>query len=149
MRRRPGSPRSFAVGLALAGPAAGDASARTLIEADRTGGFAGVDDHLVVRVGGAGTYTGRDGRHRPLRPAATREVRRVLRGSDFASLRGSYRPRGGVADAFEYRISYRGRTVVYVDGAENVPDRLSRILSAAERPDVGPRRLTVRSIRST
>jgi hypothetical protein len=120
----------FAVALALGGPAAGGASARTLIDADRSGGFAGVDDHLVVRVGGTGTYTGRDGRHRRLRPAATREVRRVLRESDFASLRGSYRPRGVVADAFEYRISYRGRTVVYVDGAENVPDRLSRILNA-------------------
>ncbi|UGS36309.1 hypothetical protein [Capillimicrobium parvum] len=130
MRRPAGIAALVAVGLALAGAGAGHASARTLIEADRTGGFAGVDDHLVVRVGGAGTYTGRDGRHRPLRPAATREVRRVLRGSDFASLRGSYRPRGVVADAFEYRISYRGRTVVYVDGAENVPDRLSRILSA-------------------
>jgi hypothetical protein len=121
--------------LALAAMAAatlllgGTASARTLIEADRTGGFAGVDDHLVVRVGGGGTYTDRDGKHYALRPATTRDARRVLRESNFASLKRSYRPLRGVADAFEYRITYRGHTVTYVDGARGVPQRLQRILS--------------------
>jgi hypothetical protein len=130
MRRLPALFVLVALALALGAAAAAGASARTLIEADRTGGFAGVDDHVVVRVGGAGTYTGRDGRHHRLRPADTRKARRVLRESDFASLRRSYRPPGGVADAFEYRIRYRGHTVVYVDGAEGVPRRLQRVLSA-------------------
>jgi len=116
--------------LVVLGGVATAAPARTLLEAERTGGFAGVDDHLVIRVGGAGTYTDREGHTRRLRPAATRAARRVLRRSDFATLRPSYRPRGVPSDAFVYRIRYRGHTVVYVDGADGVPVRLRRILEA-------------------
>jgi hypothetical protein len=120
---------AFGAVVAVALLWAGTASARPLVEAERTGGFAGVHDHLVIRASGAGTYTDRDGHRHRLRRATTRDARRVLRRSDFSSLRRSYRPRGVVSDAFEYRVRYRGHTVVYVDGAEGVPERLRTILS--------------------
>lgn len=115
--------------VAVALVCASTASARTLVEAERTGGIAGVNDHLVIRASGAGAYTDRDGHRHHLRRAQTRDARRVLRRSDFATLRPSYRPRGVISDAFEYRVRYRGHTVVYVDGAEGVPQRLQRVLS--------------------
>jgi hypothetical protein len=115
--------------VAVALVCASAASARALGVAERTGGITGVNDHLVIRVSGAGTYTDRDGHRHHLRRAQTRDARRVLRRSDFAGLRPRYRAPGVVSDAFQYRIRYRGHTVVYSDGAEGVPQRLRRILT--------------------
>ncbi|MGI5402856.1 protealysin inhibitor emfourin [Streptomyces sp. CA-135486] len=115
---RTSSPSSPSPGAASpSGPPSPSAStspvpARTLVEMTVTGGFAGVNDRLVVQ--NDGTYKtykkagpGRSGRMSPAELAA---LRRALEKADFAHL-----PREAtgspVADGFTYRITYEGHTV--------------------------------------
>lgn len=81
-----------------------------------TGGFAGVNDRLVVKADGTyktykKTGPGRSGRMTPAELAA---LRRALEKAEFADL-----PREAtgspVADGFTYRITYEGHTVTTDD----------------------------------
>lgn len=114
--------------LALAAPAS--AAAAPLLTAQRTGGIAGVQDRLVVRASGAATVTHRDGGGGRLAPARTRELRVALRQARFSTLARVYKPRLVVNDGFVYELRSGGRTVRVEEGAEHVPARLQRLISA-------------------
>jgi hypothetical protein len=110
-----------------AGPAR---AAAPLLSAQRTGGIAGVQDRLVVRADGRATVTHRDGERGRLAPGRTRAVRVALRRARLETLARAYRPKGVVNDGFVYVLRSAGHTVRVEEGAEGVPLRLRRLLSA-------------------
>ncbi|WP_405806142.1 hypothetical protein OG729_13040 [Streptomyces sp. NBC_00210] len=92
--------------------------ARTLVEMTVTGGFAGVNDRLVVQDDGTyktykKTGPGRSGR---MTPAGLAALRRALEKADFAHLPREA-TKSPVADGFTYRITYEGHTVTTDDTA--------------------------------
>jgi hypothetical protein len=116
--------------LLVAAPAAG-AAPRLVVE--RTGGFAGVHDRLVIGPTGAATVTHRNGATERLAASRTRAARRALREARFPTLAAVYKPRLMVNDGFVYVLRSSGHRVRVEQGAENVPRRLRDLLDA-----VGP-----------
>lgn len=105
----------------------------TLVVFRKSGGIAGVDERLTVKRSGSATTTIRGGSRRTFTVSeeTLRGLEDALEQADFASLRRSY-PDPGVADAFEYRITYEGRTVRAVEtvvpaALEAAVDILTRI----------------------
>ncbi|HEU4657435.1 MAG TPA: protealysin inhibitor emfourin [Capillimicrobium sp.] len=122
--------RALAAALAATALLAAPASAVRLV-VDRTGGFAGVRDHLVLRADGTAWRTDRTAARAELDRADTAHLRRALRAARFATLRPTYAPEGPVADAFEYRFRHRGHEVTVVDAVTAMPKRLRALLDTA------------------
>jgi hypothetical protein len=102
----------------------------------RTGGFAGVNDRLVIFDNGATLVSSRTtSREILLNQSEMAQISEVFNASQFSRLEGNYTSRRGGADLLQYRISYRGKTVNTEDTAippalEPVTEELDRILSA-------------------
>jgi hypothetical protein len=118
-------------GAGGAGGAGGNAStpprSGVLVTYRVSGGFAGVDERLVVSRDGTVVYT--SGQAPPERGRLTADERaalvEALEASDFATLpRDTVDPH--VADAFVYEVTYAGRRVRTSDGA--IPPRLAPVL---------------------
>jgi hypothetical protein len=112
-----------------------------LVRYERSGGLAGIRDELTVRRSGRATVI----RLRP--PSSTtfvlscrrlRALRTALVDARFATLAPVYAPDSPVADGLVESVSYGGRTVRVLTGAEP-PRRLDRLL-ALLRDVVGRRR---------
>ncbi|MFF9338315.1 hypothetical protein ACF1CG_00920 [Streptomyces sp. NPDC014773] len=106
-----------------------------LVEVGVSGGFAGVDNRLVVREDGSWTLTSRSGEPRTGRMSAEglAELRAALQ--DPAYARVPERPSGpAVADGFRYSVTHDGRLVVAGDGER--PAALQRVFDAL--PGGGP-----------
>ncbi|MFI8293268.1 hypothetical protein ACIGBL_29435 [Streptomyces sp. NPDC085614] len=106
-----------------------------LVELNVTGGFAGVQNQLIVRYDGS--YTTRSGTKPPrtgrMEPAEVAELRAALEDPAFAAVPA--RPTGEpVHDGFQYVVTYRYRVVVATDGDR--PPALRRVFSAL--PGGGP-----------
>lgn len=100
-------------------------SAAKLVEYSRTGGFAGFDDHLLVREDGRASVRRRGGEADVALDAKRLERLKVaLSGAGLDELRDEYRAEG--ADLFSYRIVAQGRTVTFMDSA--VPPSLMNLL---------------------
>lgn len=112
--------------LAIAAPASADRR----LTAERTGGFAGVHDRIVIHANGSGTSTPTRGEAERLRPAQTRMARVALREARFRTLAAVYKPRGVVNDGFTITLRHAGRTVRVEQQAEGVPARLDALLDA-------------------
>ncbi|MFD8014702.1 hypothetical protein [Streptomyces sp. NPDC058955] len=110
-------------------------SGAVLVEVGVSGGFAGVDNRLVVREDGSWTVRSRSGEPRTGRMTATdlAALRAAL--EDPAYARVPEQPTGPpVADGFRYAVTYHDRTVVAGDGDR--PAALQRVLDAL--PEGGP-----------
>jgi hypothetical protein len=116
--------------LLVAAPAAG-AAPRLVVE--RTGGFAGVQDRIVIRSTGPATVTHRDGGTRRLTASRTRAARTALREARFPTLAAVYKPKAIVNDGFVYVLSAGRHKVRVEQGAENVPRRLQDLLDAVSK----------------
>lgn len=94
--------------LAPAAPAHG----ATLATWARTGGFAGVDDHLRVRTDRVALAGARGGATARMRLSARRyrHLRELLDAAGFERL-PARSPAPGAADTFRYAVTYNGRTV--------------------------------------
>jgi hypothetical protein len=103
--------------------------AAVLVSYTRTGGFVGVNDRLTVYRSGRARLARRTGPAVALTLTCSRL--RVLRDrlvrARFASLQPVYLPDTPVADGWEERVRFRGRTVRVHTGAV-VPLRLRRVL---------------------
>ncbi|MCZ7575160.1 MAG: hypothetical protein M5U01_41960 [Ardenticatenaceae bacterium] len=103
------------------------ASSRALIEYRRSGGFAGLDDHLVIQEDGKAILTRKTGRSEFVLDDATMNQLRVLFDeAEFSKLRREYLPRRKGSDLFEYVMTHKGHTVRTLDTA--VPESLQPIL---------------------
>lgn len=104
-------------------------SAETLIEYRRSGGFAGLDDHLVINKSGEAILTRKsEGHEFSLDGDAVTHLQTLLEEAAFAQLGKEYLPSRQGSDLFEYVVTYEGQTVRTLDGA--VPASLQPILDA-------------------
>jgi hypothetical protein len=119
---------------AAAAPAAAAAARGPLLVVDRTGGFEGRKDHLVIRADGTGTNVNRAGRRFVLTAAQTRAVRVALRASAFAHLEDSTPPGGGGAsDGYVAVLTSGGHRVRVVQGGQELPAPLQRLWLAIDK----------------
>ena len=123
--------------IALATPAAPSGQlgcipgrpAALLVAYTRSGGFAGINDRLRVYRGGQAELARRAGSPQVFRLPCRRvqALRDALVASRFGSLSTVYTPEPPVADGLIESVSYGGRTVRVLTGADP-PRRLNRVL---------------------
>jgi len=102
-------------------------SAETWIEYRRSGGFAGLDDHLVIEQNWEAILTRRSERYEfALNSATTNRLQTLFENARFSQLRREYLPSYRGSDLFEYAVTYQGHTVRTMDGA--VPPSLQPVL---------------------
>lgn len=105
----------------------GMSSARAFIEYRRTGGFAGVDDHLVIdAVGRAAVHRNSEPCEFDLDTNMMNQLRTLLEDVSLSELPSESKGARRGADFSEYTITYRSHTVRTVDGF--VPESLWPIL---------------------
>lgn len=133
-----GSPSGPATPAVSPTSGSGSAPAGTPAEAgwlaySRTGGFAGVDDLVVVTADGAVTAStkGRGARSFRLSADELARLRRLADSVDPAALPRAAPTRPGTADAFAVRLSIRGRTLALPDG--RVPAEVAPLLAELQR----------------
>lgn len=120
----PGAP------AAPAGPASADAD--VLVEYRRTGGIAGLNDHLIIRSDASATLQqkGQPDAAFTVDPQVLDDLKQTLEAADFDALAGVHEPGRAIPDAFHYTVVYTtdgGRqTVEATDGA--IPDDLAPVL---------------------
>jgi hypothetical protein len=130
------SPAIVVLVLAVCLAAAGPATAGTLVRYDRTGGFAGLNDHVTVTTGGRVTVTQRSGEDRfTLSERRLGSLRKAVHRARFGSLRPAYGADTAVADGITETVRHGGHKVVVETGGdpparlERLLDRLARMLS--------------------
>ena len=101
-----------------------------LVAYSRTGGFAGIRERVRVYRGGRAEIVRGSGELREFRLSCrrVRAVRDALVAARFASLGTIYAPDTPVADGFLETVTYGGRSVRVLTGAEP-PRRLARVLA--------------------
>jgi hypothetical protein len=111
-----------------------EAAGGPLLVVDRSGGFEGRKDHLVIRADGTGTNVNRKGKRFTLTAAQTRAVRAALKASDFAHLQDSTPPIGsGSSDSYTAVLKSGGHTVKVVEGIQELPAPLQRLWLAIDK----------------
>jgi len=94
----------------------GHAPPALLIDYHRTGGFAGVDDHLLLFDNGAGLVSTRSvTREFQVNRSELERLDQIFRQAAFDSLQDTYTSPGGGADFMSYRITYGNKTIVTED----------------------------------
>ena len=100
-----------------------------MLEYQRTGGIAGLDDRLVIQADGKAILTRKDEHSEfELTSRQISTLKQQLEESEFRSLKGIYKPETQGRDLFEYELTYRGHTVRASDGA--IPEALRPVLDS-------------------
>lgn len=87
-----------------------------LLDYTRTGGFAGVDDHLVIEDDRSAVLTRKAGIAQFVVDQATfARIQADLRSSDFARLSPTYLPVNPCCDQIDHIVRYRGQSVRALD----------------------------------
>ena len=82
----------------------------------RTGGFAGVDDYLIIFDNGAGLVSTRAvTREFEINSSEIERLDSIFRQAEFDSLQGNYTSATGGADFMTYSITYGNKTVITED----------------------------------
>jgi hypothetical protein len=103
-----------------------------LVDYVRTGGIAGVSDHLVIFENGQGIYSTWNGSGEfELSPSQVDQLRDVFSIAGFDSLNGTYPAPTPGADYFTYRITYENQTVI--TQTTGVPDQLMPVIAYLDR----------------
>lgn len=102
-----------------------------LIEYRRTGGFAGLDDRLVIKENGEAILTRKSRRMVfTLDNDTIKSLQTLFVETGFAQLGPVFLPPQRGADLFEYVVTYKGHTVRTMDGA--IPSALDPVLEALD-----------------
>lgn len=102
-------------------------TAPSAIEYARVGGFAGFNDSLTIDAKGHAVVSRRSGKSEfDLDAAALKKLADAFQTTGFASIPTDSMPRGNVADAFNYTVTYQGHTVKTADSA--VPKAMQPLL---------------------
>ncbi|WP_321504835.1 hypothetical protein [uncultured Methanoregula sp.] len=116
-------------------PVTETAAPAVLVDYQRTGGTAGLDDRLVLFDNGEGIVSSKTKNTIiMLNQSDLDHISAVFGETQFSMLEGNYTSRRGGADFIQYRISYHGKIVKTEDSAtppslQLVIDELNRILS--------------------
>jgi hypothetical protein len=114
--------------LACGSVATPTTTSSALVEFTRTGGFAGVNDHLTINTNRQATLTQKSGPSEFVIDQQTYDqLKQQLDQAGFASLKPDYPAQPGAADLFTYTVVYGGRTVRAQDTA--VPASLQPAIS--------------------
>jgi len=98
-----------------------------LVEFWRTGGFAGMDDHLVIFDDGSATLSRKEyTKSLSLGESALEDLVSLFEQSGFMNLASQYPAPPGSADLFIYQISWQGKMVVVEDTA--IPEDLQELI---------------------
>jgi hypothetical protein len=98
-----------------------------LAEYRRSGGFAGLDDYLVIQVNGQATLTRKTEHYEFVLDRDTmNQLQALFDDAEFSKLRREYLPSRQGSDLFEYVVTYKGHTVRTMDTA--VPEALWPVL---------------------
>jgi hypothetical protein len=104
-------------------------SSERWIEYRRSGGFAGLEDHLVIKKSGEAILTRKSERYEfTLDNATVTHLLIPFEDAEFSQLGKESLPSRQGSDLFEYVVTYEGHTVRTMDGA--VPPSLQPILEA-------------------
>jgi hypothetical protein len=123
----PGAPATTA-----AASTGGTAAATMLVDYRKSGGFAGLEEHMVVTSDGHATVEGKgQTREKQLDPATMRELTAALDQAGLDRLRPRYDPPVKGNDLIEYAITYRGRTVTVSD--TTIPPQLRQLITELNR----------------
>jgi hypothetical protein len=107
-------------------------SAETWIEYRRSGGFAGLNDHLVIMKSGDSILTRKsEGYEFSLDRDTVTGLQNLFEGAAFSQLGKESLPSRQGSDLFEYVVTYEDHTVRTMDGA--VPPSLQPILDALDQ----------------
>lgn len=110
----------------------GTGAPATLVDYRRSGGFAGVDDHVVIQENGQATLTRRAQQYEfVLDDDTMNQLQTLLDNAEFSKLRGQYLPTRQGSDLFEYLITHNGHTVRTMD--TTVPEALQPVLELLNR----------------
>jgi len=115
-----------------------------LIDYHRTGGFAGVDDRLLLFDNGAGLVSTRSvTRDFQVNSSEMQRLNLIFREAGFASLKDTYTSPSGGADFMSYRITFGNKTVVTEDTVipytlQPVIRELNAIISSRSTTDLAP-----------
>lgn len=115
-----------------------------LLDYHRTGGFAGIDDHLIIFNNGAGIISTRTATLEfQMNESEIKQVQQIFRDAGFDRLEEEYLPGPGSADLMRYKIVYQNKTVITEDTAipyplQSVIRELNAIITARLRPDTVP-----------
>jgi hypothetical protein len=110
------------------------AEAKQLTRYDVGGGLAGRFDRLVVATDGEAHQSGDSGEHHfTVSTKNLRGLKRELKAAKFKTLKRQYKPKFQVFDGITQTIRYRGKAVSIYSGAENIPDRLEKVLRRISR----------------
>jgi len=87
-----------------------------LLDYHRTGGIAGVDDHLILFNNGAGLISTRViTREFQMNSSEIDRLDRIFRQAEFDTLQGNYTSASGGADFMTYSIEYGNKSVIAED----------------------------------
>lgn len=104
----------------------------SFIEYHRSGGFGGLDDHLIIHDDGTAVLTRKRARSTfTLDEAAMDELHTLLGATTFHTLRETYLPSRESADLFDYVITHDNHTVRTKDTA--VPETLLPLLERLDQ----------------
>jgi hypothetical protein len=99
-----------------------------MLEYYRTGGIAGLDDHLLIREDGKAILTRKINQFEfTLSTDAINQLNNLCEQASFSELSHQYFPKNKGSDLFEYRIIYHGYSVKTMDGA--IPKSLQPIIN--------------------
>ena len=116
------------LGVCLSGCARTSESG-TWVKYERSGGIAGLDDHLRISANGEAVLDSRSQRHEfSLSPDTVNRLESLFEAAKFSGLEEEYLPSSQGADRLEYVVTYEGHTVRTADGA--VPSSLQAVLDA-------------------
>ena len=107
------------------------------VDYHRTGGFAGLDDRIVVFDNGVAVISQKTtSREITLNQTELERITGIFNEAQFSMLEGNYTARRGAADYFHYTISYHSKTVIAEDSAippslQPVIDEKNRIITVA------------------
>jgi hypothetical protein len=104
----------------------------------RTGGFAGLDDRIVIFDNGVAVISQKtSSKEITLNQTELERITGIFNKAQFSLLEGNYTARRGAADYFRYTISYDGNTVIAEDTAippllQPVIDEMNLIIHTAD-----------------
>lgn len=123
--------------LAKTAPVSNPIPPAILVDYQRAGGIAGLEDRLVIFDNGVTVISRKTvSTEIVLNQSDLERVSRIFNGAQFSMLQGNYSARRGTADYFRYSISYHNKTVIVEDSAippslQPVIDEMNRITNMA------------------
>jgi hypothetical protein len=108
-----------------------------IVDYQRAGGIAGLDDRLVIFDNGVAVISRKTiSTEIALNQSDLERITGIFNEAQFSMLQGNYTARRGAADYFQYTISYHNKTVMAEDSAtppslQLVIDEMNRIITMA------------------